>query len=209
MKFTIFTLLSTFIFSQQSYPADSLIKSRTLPITKKLGIIPISLWQRLSYNTDAFNCQFYPSCSNYASASISQFGIIQGSIVALDRITRCNPFANHYHLKLNRPFYEKDGRLIDTIKQNDINPSSKNPYFAGFLSTIIPGLGRVYSGRTMEGLLGMATMLIIGSSTLKNQQSLTGKILGVTTIFIYGSEIYGAWRTAKYYQKNKPITRFG
>ncbi len=209
MKATIFIFLSTIIFSQQSYPADSLIESRTLPITKKLSIIPIAIWQRISYNTDAFNCQFYPSCSNYASASISQFGIIRGSIVALDRITRCNPFAGHYHLELNRPFYENDGRLIDTIKQNNTNPSSKNPYFAGFLSSIIPGLGRIYSGRTIEGILGMATMLMFGGSTLKNfknQRSITGKILGVTTIFIYGSEVYGAWRTAKYYQKNEPIS---
>ena len=208
MRLTIF-ILSTLLFSQQKYPVDSLLKSETLPATKKIGLIPIAIWQRLSYNTDAFNCQFYPSCSNYASVSISQFGIIKGSIVALDRVTRCNPFAHHYHLKLNRPFYEKDGRLIDTIKQKTIKSSSKNPYFAGFLSTIIPGLGRIYSGRTIEGILGMATTLMLGNSTFKNlkhQKSLTGKILGITTIFIYGSEIYGAWRTAKYYQKNEPMT---
>ena len=210
MKLIIIILLSTFIFSQQNYPVDSLIKSNKLSITNKIGLIPIAVWQRISYNTNSFNCQFYPSCSNYASISIKQFGLFKGSIIALDRITRCNPFAYHYHLKLKRPFYEKDSRLIDTVNQNKFNSSLKNPFIAGFLSAIIPGLGRIYSGRFMDGLLGMSTILIVGNSALKNlkiQQSPKGKILGLATIFIYGSEIYGAWRTAKYYQLKKTKSR--
>ncbi len=209
MKLIIVILFSTFLFSEQGYPADSLIKSNSISITKKLGILPIALWQRLSYNTNTFNCQFYPSCSNYGSKSITNYGFFRGSIVALDRITRCNPFASHYHLKLKRPFYEKDGRLIDTIKQSNHNSSLKNAYFAGFLSAVIPGLGRIYAGRIMDGILGFTTVVIFGNSTFNtfnNQQLTKGTFLGIATIFLYGSEIYGAWRTAKYYQKNEPMS---
>jgi len=123
MKFILFILLSTYIFSQQQYPADSLLKSNQISIIKKFGILPISFWQRISYNTTIFDCQFYPSCSNYGSEAIRDFGLIRGGFVAADRITRCNPFAYHYHLELSRPFFEKDGRLIDTIHQKSI----KNP----------------------------------------------------------------------------------
>ena len=205
MKFIIvFILFSTLAHSQGKYPADTLINSNTISITKKAAIVPIALWQRISYNSDIFNCQFYPSCSNYSSESIKKYGFIIGSVITLDRITRCNPFAYHYHLKLNRPFYEKDSRLIDTVNQNRINPSIKSPIFAGLLSALIPGMGRIYSGRIFEGLIGMSTILMIGNSTIKNQdnqQVLTKRALEITTLFLYMSEIYGAWRTAKYYQK--------
>ena len=60
-------------------------------------------------------------------------------IVVVDRITRCNPFAYHYHLELNRPFYEKDGRMIDTIHQKSITKTSKSPLMASFLSAILCG----------------------------------------------------------------------
>ena len=69
-----------------------------------------------------FNCQFYPSCSNYGASAIRQYGLVRGGIVASERITRCNPFAVYYHLELNRPFYELDGRLIDiaSIRQAEV-----------------------------------------------------------------------------------------
>ena len=208
MKFILFIFLSTYIFSQQQYPADSLLKSNQISIIKKFGIVPISIWQRISYNTTIFNCQFYPSCSNYGSKAIKDFGLIRGGFVAADRITRCNPFAYHYHLELNLPFFEKDGRLIDTIYQKSIKNPSKSPLIAGFLSSILPGSGRIYSGRIMDGILGMTNFFFIGGLALKNvndKDNIAGSILAATTFYLYGSEIYGAWRQAKYYQSNKKI----
>ena len=206
MKSILFILLSTHIFSQYKYPADSLLKSNQVPIIKKFGIIPISLWQRISYNTTIFDCQFYPSCSNYGSEAIRDFGLVKGGFVAADRITRCNPFAYHYHLELNRPFFEKDGRLIDTVHQKNIKNPSKSPLVAGFLSSILPGSGRMYSGRIMDGVLGMTNFFFISRYTfksIKDQKTSTGIILGFATFYLYGSEIYGAWRQAKYYQSDK------
>ena len=39
-------------------------------------------------------------------------------VIGSERVTRCNPFAIYYHMELDRPFYEEDGRLIDFISQN-------------------------------------------------------------------------------------------
>jgi len=38
------------------------------------------------------SCRFYPSCSTYAIQALEKYGIIKGSIKAIYRILRCNPF---------------------------------------------------------------------------------------------------------------------
>jgi uncharacterized protein len=38
------------------------------------------------------SCRFYPSCSTYAIQSLEKYGILKGSIKAIYRILRCNPF---------------------------------------------------------------------------------------------------------------------
>jgi len=38
------------------------------------------------------SCKFTPSCSNYAIDAIINYGSIKGSILAIKRILRCNPF---------------------------------------------------------------------------------------------------------------------
>ncbi|MBN1541917.1 membrane protein insertion efficiency factor YidD [candidate division KSB1 bacterium] len=38
------------------------------------------------------SCRFYPSCSNYAIQTITKNGFIKGSLKAIARILRCNPF---------------------------------------------------------------------------------------------------------------------
>lgn len=37
-------------------------------------------------------CRYIPTCSEYAIVSIERFGVFRGSIMALCRILRCNPF---------------------------------------------------------------------------------------------------------------------
>ncbi|MGC1309873.1 MAG: membrane protein insertion efficiency factor YidD [Phormidesmis sp.] len=38
-------------------------------------------------------CRFEPTCSCYAIESIERFGPVQGSWLAVRRITRCHPFS--------------------------------------------------------------------------------------------------------------------
>jgi uncharacterized protein len=37
-------------------------------------------------------CRFYPTCSQYAIEAIEKYGSLKGSILAVKRILRCNPF---------------------------------------------------------------------------------------------------------------------
>jgi len=38
-------------------------------------------------------CRYYPSCSEYAVRAIMARGLIRGSLLAVWRVLRCNPFS--------------------------------------------------------------------------------------------------------------------
>lgn len=206
MHYTILILFISCLVGQSKYPADSLLASPNVSIIQKIGLIPIAGWQRVSYNTNLFNCQFYPSCSNYGADAIQQFGIIRGGAMAAERITRCSPFAFHYHLKLKQPFHNPEGRMMDPVIQTPSPKSKKSPLLAGFISAILPGAGRIYSGRVLDGIMGMWMMYVVGNSAynaIKHERPFAGPFFGMATGFVYLGEIYGGWRAAKYYQIQK------
>ena len=128
MKYILLFIFVSSSFSQSKYPTDTLITSTKVNVVQKIGLLPIAAWQRISYNSNYFNCQFYPSCSNYGASAIKKYGFIKGTIIGSDRITRCNPFAVYYHMELGRPFNDKDGRLIDSIAQDHNLKSKKYEY---------------------------------------------------------------------------------
>ena len=203
MRHTLLILILSLLSGQSTYPADSLLASSHVSIIRKIGLLPIAGWQRISYNTNFFNCQFSPSCSNYGADAIQQFGMIRGGAMASERITRCNPFALHYQLKLRQPFNDHDGRLVDPVIQSSISGSRKSPLLAGLMSVILPGSGRIYAGRALDGFMGMWMMYLVGNSAynaIKKERPIAGPIFGTAAGFVYLGEIYGGWRAAKYYQ---------
>ena len=101
--------------SENNLSPEIRVKSENISLKKKIFIYPISKWQRVSYNSKIFNCQFYPSCSNFGANSIKKYGGLFGTIIAADRIVRCNPSALHYHSKIDGAYNDKDGRLIDFV----------------------------------------------------------------------------------------------
>jgi len=40
-------------------------------------------------------CRFEPSCSRYASAALSEHGILRGGLMAARRLLRCHPLGGH------------------------------------------------------------------------------------------------------------------
>lgn len=192
------------VFTQTQYPADTLLTSKDVSLIKKIGIIPIAGFQRISYNLHSMDCQFYPSCSNYGAQAINEFGIIRGSFIASDRIVRCNPAALEYHLKSGEKINKENLQLIDPLILPEPLNINKSPGLAALLSAIIPGSGRMYAGRWFEGLMGFTRFIFYSSITAyslkKDMDVLTG-IAGGITLIVFGGEIYGAYRTAKYYQK--------
>lgn len=203
-KLILLTLLSS-AYSKTDYPADSLLKSKNTTFLQKVFIYPVAQWQKISYKSNALNCQFYPSCSNYCSLAIKDNGPLFGSIIAMDRITRCNPSALSYHQKINGAYRDEDGRLIDYVKPISYNKNSN----LSLLSTVlafIPGIGRSYSGRVYDGIYGMLNLLLSAkaySNAIKTKNKPMAIIFGGTSAILYASEVYGSLRASKYYQTKK------
>ena len=59
---------------------------------KKLLIFPIRFYQKHISPGLRPRCRFYPSCSQYAIEAIEKRGAFVGSLLAIYRILRCNPF---------------------------------------------------------------------------------------------------------------------
>ncbi|KAF0424854.1 membrane protein insertion efficiency factor YidD [Pediococcus acidilactici] len=38
------------------------------------------------------SCRYYPTCSNYMMGALKRFGALQGTLMGIARILRCNPF---------------------------------------------------------------------------------------------------------------------
>ena len=82
--------------NDHDYPSEPNL--RDLPLT--LGHIPrflllalIRLYQKtISRGLPPNTCRFYPSCSHYGYQAIYKFGVIRGSLMAIWRVLRCNPF---------------------------------------------------------------------------------------------------------------------
>ena len=202
MRKIILIVFITTAFGQIRYPVDSLLVSSEISIFRKVAILPIAGWQRISYNTNLFNCQFYPSCSNYGAKAIKDHGIILGCAVAADRIIRCNPGAFRYHVESQAFFKDEGGRLIDLVEPRIYQPSNKSPIIAAGLS-IVPGLGRIYAGRPYDGLFSFMTLSLSGNAAymaINQKQPYAGPFFTAVFIIAYLGEIYGGWRSAKFYQ---------
>ena len=205
MKKILVLTLITFVSAEPQYPADSLLLSENTTFLQKLFIYPIAQWQRISYNSNAFNCQFYPSCSNYCSIAIKEKGAVIGSIIGMDRITRCNPSALYYHQKIHGAYKDSDGRIIDNITPLSYQKNNKSELLAVSLS-LIPGVGKIYAGRAYDGIYGVFNLffsLQVYSTATKNKNKFISSVFGLSSIVLYASEIYGSWRAVKYYQPKK------
>ncbi len=203
MGIKLLLIAFTFPLTAQ-YPVDSLYHAPNTSALKKIFLFPITKWQRLSYNETYLNCQFYPSCSNYGANAIHEHGVAKGLFMASDRIIRCNPNAFQAHQKMGGEFHS-DGRLIDPINYASAPASTKSPFIAAGLSMVVPGLGRAYAGRPADGLYGFlmsALAINAGYQSLKKESIFAPLYVGMAITF-YGGEVYGAYRTAKYYQPQK------
>ncbi len=57
----------------------------------KILVKLIKIYQKAPLSSHSY-CKFQPTCSNYAIDAINEYGSIKGSIMAIKRIARCNPF---------------------------------------------------------------------------------------------------------------------
>ena len=65
---------------------------------------------------------------------------------------------------------------------------------------IIPGMGKIYSGRVYDGMYGALNLfasLKAYSFAKENQNKIMMNVFGTTSLIFYISDIYGSWRAAK------------
>lgn len=62
---------------------------------KRLLIAAIRGYQRHISPHLGSNCRFVPTCSQYAVEALQVHGTLKGSLLALWRILRCNPFCKY------------------------------------------------------------------------------------------------------------------
>jgi putative membrane protein insertion efficiency factor len=59
----------------------------------ELFIFIIKLYKKFVSPLLPHSCRYYPTCSSYAVLSIEKYGAFKGSLKAIYRILRCNPFS--------------------------------------------------------------------------------------------------------------------
>ena len=60
---------------------------------KKILIAAIRFYQKYISPMKRTKCPYYPTCSQYGLEAIQKYGAFKGSLLALWRILRCNPFS--------------------------------------------------------------------------------------------------------------------
>ncbi len=107
-----------FIFLLTQYPKET----NPVKIVFGTGIV---LYQKLISPSQGDVCNFSPSCSNFAKEAIAKYGILWGSLMAGDRLLRCNPGAVNYY----DTYYSglKEGKIFDPIENNYIFGKIQKP----------------------------------------------------------------------------------
>jgi putative membrane protein insertion efficiency factor len=62
-----------------------------------LLIAPVRLYQRFISPLFPRRCKYEPTCSAYAVEAVRSFGAVRGSVLAIWRLLRCNPFSDGGH----------------------------------------------------------------------------------------------------------------
>jgi len=182
----------------QTHPADSVLADSRTNLFEKVAIAPIALWQRFSYSARFMNCQFEPSCSNFMVKAIAEQGIIKGLVKGSDRLVRCNPAARNYHRLQDHPQYAEDGRLMDPVVGKVSSTGKKQPGLAVVLS-IIPGLGRAYAGRPVDGFFSFILVTGFGTNAFyfqRDHQPEAAFLATTGATLFWIADFYGAYRTA-------------
>ncbi|WP_461831205.1 membrane protein insertion efficiency factor YidD [Aquifex sp.] len=59
---------------------------------KRFFILILKFWQKFISPLYPPSCRYYPTCSEYAIMAVEKHGVLKGSVKAVLRILRCNPF---------------------------------------------------------------------------------------------------------------------
>ena len=73
---------------------------------RRAALAPIRAYQRWVSPLFPRRCKYHPTCSAYAAEAIRETGVVKGSLLALWRLARCNPWSHGgYDPVSARPFF--------------------------------------------------------------------------------------------------------
>ena len=101
------------------------------------------------------------------------------------------------------PFAEMSDQLIRMAQQTELLPR-RSPSVAGLLSTFLPGLGQMYSGRYSAGVYSLLAVgtTAAGTAYYIDQERYEVAIpLGIIGLFFYLSNIYDSLQSAKIFNQ--------
>ena len=61
---------------------------------RAVAVAPIRLYQLVISPALPRRCKYEPTCSRYAVQAIRRYGILRGSVLAVWRVLRCNPWSH-------------------------------------------------------------------------------------------------------------------
>jgi uncharacterized protein len=67
-------------------------------------------------------CRYEPSCSSYAIESIDRFGVIRGTLLAVWRLLRCNPFSHGGFDPVPERFTLRTGPVDPAVHHGEVHP---------------------------------------------------------------------------------------
>lgn len=70
-------------------------------LVREAFLLPLHLYRRVMSPLLGNRCRYYPSCSQYAVEAVRELGVLRGSVLAVWRVLRCNPWSrggfDHVH----------------------------------------------------------------------------------------------------------------
>lgn len=100
------------------------------------------------------------------------------------------------------PFSQAEKVYLKKFYEWEVNPAYKSPLLAGILSTVIPGLGKIYTENYTDGLFAAFLTGIFGYisyTDFKAGHNVRGWIFTGVAAFFYSGNIYGSIAAAQIY----------
>jgi uncharacterized protein len=89
---------------------------------KRLLLAPIAAYQRLVSPALPRRCRFEPTCSAYALIAIRRFGPLRGTLLAVWRLLRCNPFSHGGFDPVPERFTLRVGPVDPAVYHGEVKP---------------------------------------------------------------------------------------
>lgn len=171
---------------------------KTLFITSKISDEAKSLFFKAKYLENNY----------YEYESLSSFKIYQTERL-LNNIMKLK---NYLLLKtsnqildtteLFRPYTSEEVATVKDFYLRKFYPDEKSETKAALLSALLPGLGKIYTGQTSDGITSFIFNSVFGFlayNNFKHNHNFRGWLFSVLTAYFYAGNIYGSVASAKIY----------